>query len=289
MSDPYLAFVLLGTAVGAALFAFAWQRVGLRLDWRLAAFCLGTIASGLAGARGYILLEQWRNGAIQPGWLDGGFRLPGGVLGLLVGLVVWRRVFLPTVSLAHIADLGAMTVPFGLAAMRFGCLAAGCCFGTVSALPWAMRFARDTQAASVHEAMQLIARGDLTSLPVHPLPVYFMLLHVAVGCFLVCFRRRQIYDGQLALLGLLLGQGGKALLETFRQSIPGAPALHLGAVEATIAIIAGLALLAIARRSAPLMLSTPSRAALRTARGGWCAPPPARRRSRTAGRRAASR
>jgi phosphatidylglycerol:prolipoprotein diacylglycerol transferase len=265
MSDLYLAFVLLGTTVGAALFAFAWQRVGLRLDLRLAAFCLGTIASGLAGARGYILLEQWRNGAIQPGWLDGGFRLPGGVLGLLVGLVVWRRVFLPTVSLARIADLGAMTAPFGLAVVRFGCLVAGCCFGTVTALPWAMRFARDTQAASVHEAMHLIGRGDLTSLPVHPLAVYFMLLHVAVGGFLIWFRRRQTYDGQLVLLGLLLGQGGKALLETFRQPIPAAPALHLGAVEAAIATAAALGLLLMARRTSAALIALPGRHAAQRA------------------------
>ncbi|MEO8753201.1 MAG: prolipoprotein diacylglyceryl transferase family protein, partial [Casimicrobiaceae bacterium] len=102
-----------------------------------------------------------------------------------------------------------------------------------------------------------IGRGDLMSLPVHPLPLYFMLLHLGLGCFLLWFRRRQTYDGQIALLGLLIGQGGKALLETFRQPIPNALALHLGAVEAAIAVTAGIALVVAARRGAPIRTPVP--------------------------------
>jgi len=208
-----------------------------------------TVVVALAGGRAYILLEQWRNGAVQSGWFDGGFRLPGAVVGLLVGLALGQRVFRPDVPLARVFDLGALAAPFALAFVRFGCLAAGCCFGTVSDLPWAMRFPRDTQAGAVHQALHLIGPGDLTTLPVHPLAVYFMLLHLVVGGFLLWFRRRQTYDGQLLLLCLVLGQGGKAVLETFRQPAPGAPALHLAIAGAMIAGAAAVGLVIMARRT----------------------------------------
>lgn len=246
--DSYMACVVAAAGVGSVLFAYFWRGAGLAVDWRLAAIYCTTAALGLVGGRGYILVEQWRNGAFQPGWIDGGFRLPGAVMGLVLGMAIGRRVWRPDVSLGRVFDIGALAGPFALAVARFGCLAAGCCFGRVSELPWAVRFARDSQAGTVHQALHLLGPGELSTVPVHPLAVYFMLWHLAVGGFLLWFRRRQRYDGQLLLLGLLLGQGGKALLETLRQPIPGAPALYLSASGAVLAGAAAIGLVVMARR-----------------------------------------
>jgi phosphatidylglycerol---prolipoprotein diacylglyceryl transferase len=247
MDDPYLGFIGAGLGVGIANFLLAWRRAGLPFGWRVLALVAATIASGLFGARAYALIEQGGRWDLI-GTVDGGFRLPGGVIGLLIGLGLWRTFFLPGVRAGLIADLGAIASQFGLAVVRLGCLAAGCCFGTVSDLPWAIRFPLGTQAATVHLSLGLIGPGATASLAVHPLQIYFMLLHLAVGGLLLWFERRKAYDGQLLLLGLLLGQGGKALLEGFRQPIPGVPVLHLRVASAVLAAAAAVALVAMSVR-----------------------------------------
>ena len=248
MINAYLGFVLAGSAVGAVSFLLAWRRTGLPMGWRVIGFLAGAVASGLAGARAYALVEHGRTWEVAIG-VEGGFRLPGAVVGLLLGLVVWRAVFLPRVALGVIGDFGAIAAQFGLAVVRLGCLAQGCCFGTVCDLPWAIRFPLGSPAADTHAALGLIGPADTASLPVHPLQIYFMLLHLGVGACLLRFERRKAYDGQLLLLALLLGDGGKALLEGFRQPIPGVPELHLRVASALLAGVAALALIAMAVRS----------------------------------------
>lgn len=246
--SAYLSVVLLAVAAGCLGFAAAWRASELKLGWRFGALCLCAAAGGLVGGRAYILLEQWHNEIVSSGWLDGGFRLPGAVAGMLLGIVLGQRLFLRDVPLARIFDFGALAAQPALVTVRFGCLAAGCCFGMVTDLPWGMQFPRDSQAGVVHQALRLMGPGDLMTVPVHPLAVYFMLLHLSVGGVLLWVRRRQSYDGQLLLLCLMLGQGGKALLEGFRQQIPGAPTTHLVVSSAVIATIAGTIMLARAYR-----------------------------------------
>jgi len=247
MDNAYIGFILAGGIVAALNFLLAWRQAGMPIDRWVLAFAIATLASGLAGARVYALIEQgWRWDLA--GTLAGGFRLPGGVIGALVGLVVGHTVFLPRVSLGLIGDLGAIALQFGLVVVRFGCLAAGCCFGTVRDLPWALSFPLGSEAADAHLSLGLIVPGDTASLPVHPLQIYFMLLHLAAGLFLLWLNRRKAYDGQVLLVSLLLVQGGKALLEGFRQPIPGAPTLHLQVTSGVLAATAAMTLIAVSLR-----------------------------------------
>jgi phosphatidylglycerol:prolipoprotein diacylglycerol transferase len=241
MDRAYIGFILAGGSVAAVNFVVAWRQAGLPITGKLLVFVGATFASGLAGARLYALIEQgWRWDLITS--LDSGFRLPGGVIGALAGLVAWRAVLLPGISLGLIGDLGAIALQFGMVVVRLGCLAAGCCFGTVSDLPWAMRFPVGSEAATTHASLGLIGFGDAASLPVHPLQVYFMLLHLGAGLFLLWLNRRKAFDGQVLLVSILLVQGGKALLESFRQPIPGASTLHLRVSSSVLASAAALAL-----------------------------------------------
>lgn len=241
----YVGFIAAGIGVGAVAFAIGWRGAGLRCDARVGLLMAAEAASGVIGARLYALIEHgwWWDLAAT---LEGGFRLPGGVVGLLLGFVVWRPLFVADVPAGAVGDIGAVATQFGLAVMRLGCFAEGCCFGTRCDLPWPIRSPRGTRAATVHTALGLIGPGAATSLPVHPLQLYFLLLHGAVGLALVWWARRKAYDGQVLLLGLLLGQGGKALLESYRQPIPGVPTVHLQVASAALALAAGLALVGIA-------------------------------------------
>lgn len=245
MSRSYLAFVVAGAGVGGTIFLWALRQAGLPGGWRAVGLATATATSGLVGARLYAMAEQgWR--WELTGGLDGGFRMPGAVAGLLLGLVVWRRVLVPEVPFGLIGDLGVIATQFGAVVARLGCLAAGCCFGSVCDLPWAVRFPRGTAVADVHAAMGWIDHGAATSLPVHPLQLYFLLLHLTLGLFLLWLARRKAYDGQVLLVGLLIGQSGKALLESLREPLAGGG--HLQLVAVAFAAAAAAALIGIARR-----------------------------------------
>jgi phosphatidylglycerol---prolipoprotein diacylglyceryl transferase len=71
-----------------------------------------------------------------------------------------------------------------------------------------------------------------------PLHLYFMLASFAVGVFLLWYRRRKRFDGELLLWFMLLHEGAKAALETFR--VPFIPALQW--ISTGVAIAAALAL-----------------------------------------------
>jgi phosphatidylglycerol:prolipoprotein diacylglycerol transferase len=192
----------------------------------------------------YSAIEQTWQSAPSTG---AGFRLPGGVLGALLGLWIFGRLFLPGISIGLIGDLGAVALQFGLVIVRLGCLAAGCCFGTVTDVPWAIRFPQGTYPAEVHASLGWIGPNAVESMPVHPLQVYFMLLHLAAGVFLVWFAPRKAYNGQVLLLSILIVQTGKAVLEIFRQPVGPASSMHL--MWASLALAAGAAvLLAVAGR-----------------------------------------
>jgi phosphatidylglycerol:prolipoprotein diacylglycerol transferase len=142
-----------------------------------------------------------------------------------------------------------VAAPFGLAIARLGCLAAGCCFGTVSSLPWAIRYPPGSLAANTHASLHLIGPDETFSLPVHPLQIYFLLAQVALGVFLLWFEPRKRYDGQVLLISLVLGQGAKAWLEGFRQPLPGVSTFHLFVSSAALAAAAAAALIVIALRT----------------------------------------
>ena len=242
----YTSLMLAGVALGSVIFIIACWRAGLPI-WRVTAFALATSASGLIAGRAYVLLEQGRGLA----WSDigeGSFRLPGVIVGLLVGLWASRAIFLPGVPLARLADLGSPAASFGQACARLGCLAAGCCFGTVSHVPWAIHFPLGSLAANVQSSLQILDPGATSSAPVHPLQIYFMMLHLAVGGLLLWVQRVKSYDGQVVLVGLLVSQAGKALLESFRQPIPGIPMQHLQIASLALALMAAVALLAASLR-----------------------------------------
>jgi len=244
----YNALMLAGFGLGTALFVHACWRVHLPLA-RVTLFALATALSGLVAGRAYVLVEQR-----QFTWAalaDGSFRLPGVIVGLLFGLWLWRGLLLPGVGLAQLADLGAPAASFGQAFARLACLVTGCCFGTISHVPWAIRFPLGSLAANVQSSLDLLPPGATSSEPVHPLQIYFLLMHLAVGWFLLRLQRVKAYDGQVVLVGLLLSQAGKAWLESFRQPIPGVPMGHLQLASLALACLSAAVLVVVRIRRTP--------------------------------------
>jgi phosphatidylglycerol:prolipoprotein diacylglycerol transferase len=118
--------------------------------------------------------------------------------------------------LGKLADGLIPTIGIGIAIARLGCFLQGCCFGTVCTLPWCVSFPSSAYVYSFHVQEGLAAQGASHSAPVHALQLYFSaggLLLTAVALWLLPRKR---YDGQVALVALVVYGISAAALEFFR-------------------------------------------------------------------------
>jgi phosphatidylglycerol:prolipoprotein diacylglycerol transferase len=236
--------VLLATARGA----------GIPIARAVALVALLAVAA-LAGGKLYALVEQRGFAYVTWSNLFDGFRYPGTLVGVLLGLGVARRLLVPTVSLGALGDWLAPAMGFAEVAGRIGCFLNGCCFGVVSYLPWAVRYAPGTPAHLFHVGQGWTAE-TAPSLPVHPLQLYFALWALALGVLCLRLRSREYPAGTVLLAFIALHELGKFLLELLRAPVDPAAGFYLRVASLILAALA-LALLT-----------------GRTARGTW--PVPAR-------------
>lgn len=225
---PFAIALAVLAGVVATLISARRERVPLRPLFALQGLLL--IAT-FAGAKLFWLAEV---GALTRPWsvpftVDG-LRYPGGMAALLIALPLLARRF--GLSLPRLGDVVAPAIAVAMAVVRVGCLLQGCCFGTVSTLPWAVEFPLRSKAWTEHVSAGLIERTTLHSLAVHPLQIYFGLWSLLVALWLFRRQRRPHRAGDLLLLFLVLHEGGKGVLETLR--VPPHPELQLVSLAAAL-------------------------------------------------------
>lgn len=145
-------------------------------------------------------------------FLDGAKGVFGAFIGAAIGgglYLLYRRE-----PLLAYADAAVPAVFLGYAVARIGCFLNGDAFGTVTTVPWAVRFPQGTEAFAHHYANGWVSAQEALSLPVHPTQVY----HMAVGLliFIVLSRIRNARRGTRLAVGLV-GYGAlRFVLEFFR-------------------------------------------------------------------------
>ncbi len=172
----------------------------------------------LAGARLHFALAhptfyagRWPT-ALLP-W-SGGFHIGGGIVALaLAAPAVTRRLGVP---LGRFGDGITPALGVGVVLARIGCFLHGCCFGLPCTGPWCVRFPSASAVFGVQRVRGLLPADAATSLPVHPLQLYFALAGVAVTAGALWLGRRKRRDGQVALVGLLVFAATTAALEPLR-------------------------------------------------------------------------
>jgi len=194
-------------------------------------------------------LRFWSGGEAQYGGLL------AGALAVTIYLRIRKQPFL------RYADAMAPAVALGVAIGRIGCFLNGDDFGTLTQLPWGVRFPPGTEAYADHFARGWIAPGAEYSLAVHPVQLYSSLLALALFMGLVYLRDSapgtrlavlacahgatrffvQYWRGdfervlgpfsltQLISIGLVLFGGGFLLVQSLRRSATlHKPAMQLG-------------------------------------------------------------
>lgn len=176
----YGVLVALAFIGGFALITRRAAQAGENPDDYLEA-ALWFIISGIGGARIFYFLwfpEVFFAHPLQTLLSSGGLVWYGGVIGVLLAILIYTRI--KKINLFRFMDIVSPAAALGLAIGRIGCLMAGCCFGSVCALPWAIRY------PITHETQ---------GIPVHPAPLYETGLMLIVMTVLLRLDRRKPFLG----------------------------------------------------------------------------------------------
>ena len=172
MDWTYVAIMAAAVATGLAVYSrtqqprdWAW--------WEQASLMLGTFCGSMLGAKLPFLLSDWAGLVDGTAWLTGGKTIVSGLLGGYLGVQVAEWVLGKPVDMC---DSFAAPVAAAIAVGRLGCFHVGCCYGSVTSVPWGIDF------------------GD--GQPRHPTQLYESLFHVLAAVTLYQLYRRQLFRGQ---------------------------------------------------------------------------------------------
>lgn len=208
--------------------------------------CFCAMIAALIGSRLFYVIESPREFISAP-WevfmvWKGGLSYYGGFIGAVVACAVYLKI--RRLNVAEGFDLLIPSVSLGQAIGRIGCFFNGCCFGKVSALPFAVTFPEGGPVYSyqLHEA-GIIRPGSACTLPVHPSQLYETLMDLGIFAALLYALPRKRYHGQVFLLYFVLYGAGRFLLEFLRADNP--TVMSLGGLSLNLQQLISLAALVV--------------------------------------------
>ncbi|MEW5724816.1 MAG: prolipoprotein diacylglyceryl transferase [Thermodesulfobacteriota bacterium] len=188
--------------------------------------CFYLIVSAIIGARLWFVALAWPHYREHPldilKFWEGGLVFYGGLFAAL--LVALAYMTLRKKPILDTGDTLAPGLALGQAVGRLGCLAAGCCHGAPSNLPWAITFTDERCLAPL-------------GTPLHPTQAYASLFLLALFGLLVLLQRRRIFPGQVFWTYGLLHGLFRPWLETWRGDFRG-PEVLFGLTSTQIASLA---------------------------------------------------
>ncbi len=237
----YGVMVALGVLVGVVLARRQGTREGIDPD-KIVDITFYVLVSALIGSRLLFVVMNIQEYAHNPLkalkiW-EGGLVFYGGLLpAVAVGIWYIKRIGL---SLWQVTDIFAPSVAIGHAIGRIGCFFAGCCYGKVCSLPWAVTF-KDPRSLAPF------------GIPLHPTQLYSSITLFFIFVVLIVLRRRKTFHGELFWSYTLLYSIIRFLLEflrgDFRGSILGGVISITQAIGIPLAGISIVMLLYLRKRS----------------------------------------
>ncbi len=140
--------------------------------------------------------------------------VPGGLLLVAVGILLVRRSLKFS---APVFDGMVLFLPLLGAFQRVGCFLNGCCYGTVTDVPWAVHYAWPSALFFKHYDQGLLEAGQSASLGVHPTQLYTIVGNLIVLGILLWTRRRFRAPGSRTIFAMLLLGGFRFVLEFLRE------------------------------------------------------------------------
>ncbi len=168
------------------------------------------IISALIGAKLLLFFVEFDTFRRDPAELwslarSGGVFYGGLILAVTVALWFMRRHRMPVWTTC---DVFAPGIALGHAVGRLGCLAAGCCYGRPSDLPWAITFTHPEAAAN---------SGTPLHVPLHPTQLYESGAELLILVVLLAAERHgRQFPGRTFWLYMLLYGVSRFAIELFR-------------------------------------------------------------------------
>jgi len=200
----YGVFIALGFLTGIVLALREAKRVGEKPE-NILDLSFYSIIAAIVGSRLFYIILNYQYYIENPLEMikiwSGGLVFYGGfVLALIVGIWYIRKSHLP---LWKTADVMAPSIAIGQAIGRLGCFSAGCCYGKVTTLPWAVTFSNPECLANL-------------GVPRHPTQLYSSLNDLFIFLILTVVKRFKKFDGLLIWLYVLLYSITRSIIEIFR-------------------------------------------------------------------------
>lgn len=177
------------------------------------AWNLGIIAilSAIVGAKVLMILLDWKEYASHPGEIfsfatfQAGGVFYGGLIAAVIASVWYiRRNRMPVL---RTCDAFAPGLALGHVFGRFGCFAAGCCFGKATSVPWAVVF--------TNPLANTISETPL-GVHIHPTQIYEAAVELVNFAILYWLIKRKRFEGQVIGLYLFLYGIERFVIEFFR-------------------------------------------------------------------------
>jgi phosphatidylglycerol---prolipoprotein diacylglyceryl transferase len=168
------------------------------------------IISALVGAKLLLYIVEFDYYSREPGELltlarSGGVFYGGLIAAALVAFWYIRRHRL---HVWHTCDAFAPGIALGHAIGRLGCFAAGCCYGTPTAVPWGVTFTHPAAAANV---------GTPLGVTLHPSQLYESGAELLILVVLLLSERRgRVFPGRTFWLYMLLYGVSRFVIEFYR-------------------------------------------------------------------------
>jgi phosphatidylglycerol---prolipoprotein diacylglyceryl transferase len=168
------------------------------------------IISALVGAKLLLLIVDFDKFRRDPAELlslarSGGVFYGGLILAVAVAFWFMRKHRLP---LWQTCDVFAPGIALGHAVGRLGCLAAGCCYGKPTTVPWAVTFTNRLAAANV---------GTPLNVPLHPTQIYESAAEALILVVLLATEKKgRAYPGRTFWLYMLMYAVSRFIIEFYR-------------------------------------------------------------------------
>lgn len=204
------------------------RRLGESPD-RITDLCFYLLISAIIGSRLFYVIVEPQSFIDAPLEIfkiwNGGLVFYGGFLAAFATAAFFiRRHAMP---LWRTLDILVPGLALGHAIGRLGCFFAGCCYGEIAHLPWAITFYHPESLAP-------------TGIPLHPTQLYSAANNFAIFAFLWFYRTRKRFDGQIFWLYVLIYGVTRTIIEIFRGDFRGQYILGFLSTSQVIGILAAL-------------------------------------------------
>ena len=225
--------IMIALAILVIILWTLWQvRKGARVSYdTVFTAALVGIPSAIVLSRLFHVVDLWKHYSQYPGQIIGGGGLTayGAILGAALG--VWIYSKFSKLQFGYVADLVAPAIILAQAVGRVGCTINGCCYGTLTSLPWGIVYTHPDSLAPL-------------GIPVHPTTVYELIYNLLVFAVLLKLRGRFKPNGSLFLIYLSLYSLWRVGSDFLREGTPFLFGLHQAQVIALIVLAIAVPLLA---------------------------------------------